>query len=264
MPAFIKTYLHSFRQKNILHIFCIDLLFAGIAAFLLFSFGSYIQNKTKLLPPPEQLQQLLTSSPQQAQAAFAGLKSVLVVSLLGAVIIALFLLFSYAYSRAYIWNALLQKKVSQHNYWKWNGLCLVLIIPLLIYLLLILVLTLLFQQVFSLIPSITVINLLNALLKLLYILVFLFFFLLVKYNFTKSYKIWESIGNAFTLLRTKWSSLWRVFITMLITFTIVSLLLTLPPRFVLYNQAVLQVIDIIVFLLFLAWFRVYLVRTLEE
>ncbi len=262
--ACFKTYLTSFQEKIIPMIFGIEAFFAALWAVLFLSVSSYLNARSAGLPSPEQFQQLLTAAPLEAQAAFASLKSFVIVSFLIVLLFAVLFLLSYSFVQSFIWNKLLKKPFHRKSYWKWNVLHIVLIIPSLLYLFILLIITLVLQQISFLSANVTVATLFFGFLKLLYIFIFIFFIFLVYYSFTKSYYIWGSIGYAFSLLKLKWSSLWKQFLFSLGTFIVVGIILTVPPKIFLYNQTILQVIDAIVFLLFLAWFRVYLVRTLDN
>lgn len=93
-------------------------------------------------------------------------------------------------------------------------------------------------------------------------LFFLIFVFLVYFSFAERYKVWESIGKGFGLVKAKWKRLWKLWLLALGTAAVVTLVL-LPVRGLFYGYG-LTVLNLVVSLLFLAWMRVYLFKMVKE
>ncbi len=273
MNKYVQHYFHSFRQRNIIMPFFIDIVFWLIIFLLLLGFRSLLQKRTTALGlfSPEQLQQqlqqLLLTSPEQAQALAASLKYLVITIIGGSIVFLILFLLLYSLSRALIWNRILGQKLHTRNYWKWNILSLVLVLPALLYLFIASIVKMVLGYFFTSISNPNLQQFANNLALFIFLLLFLLFIFLAYYSFAERYKVWESVGRAFHLLKIHWSKLWEMFVVVLGTAIVLNLLLLGIQRLffpTIYAQKYFIFLSLIVFLLFLSWLRLYLLRTIHH
>lgn len=270
MNKHFRTYLDSFKpKKELFYIFIVDVLFWGIIFGLFSLFGQIMQGKSWLLTKgktPEQIQQLLlTMQPEEMQAFFLQMKSFMVFFIIGLMVLGAITLLLFSLSRGLIWNKLVERKLTSKSYWKWNGLNLALIMPLLVYLLVFAIVKILFNLFIVLaITNQTFLSLASDFINIIFLLGWLVFGFLVGYSFVKEYKVWKSLGEAFGLIKLKWKNIWRMFLLALGTAMVLGLALGLAGKGLIYQKELLVGLNAVVFLLFLAWMRVYAVKIMKE
>lgn len=248
-----KTFLHSFQPRKE-HL--TSLVTDGITGILLwgaFSFFAKLIQKQALAisgGDPAQLQQLLLQlNPEEAQALLLQTKVLLAEVIGGGLLLLLFGLFFFSFTRAYLWNVLLGKQLTKKTYWRWNGLHLFLVFFLGMYLLLTLLLSFLvdFLTPAAFIPYVT------PLVHAAFLVLFLLFVFLLGREFTLHYEVLQSVGKAlhhFRSLKT-----WKIFFfglfTALLPFALLTLLKipaeSLPSPLILNGG---------ITLLYLSWFRI--------
>ncbi len=282
MNKHFKNYLDSFKlTKNHLFTFLIDAVLFSLIFFSFSYAGAVLQRKSVEVlqgKSAEEIQTLLaSSSPEQLLPFLMQLKSFLIWSLIGiaALILISFLLFSF--SQAVIWYHLLKKKLAFKNYWRWNLLDLFLIIPLvlfgLLYFIIRLLSALLINLGFSLAPKFNLLHpvfmqnvrlFINGTVNFFCSVIILVILLLICYQFAFKYKVWAAVGSGFSLLKRKWKNLGRLILFSTAT-GLVLMLITLPLKTALLNSPlILNVVNLVVALAFLAWLRIYLFKTIAE
>ena len=249
-------YLNSFLDSKVLYTFLIDAGFWLFITILFVLFGLLMQSKGQALgvQSPEDLQRMLAASPEQAQQLAVALKSLVLISIFGLIILGLVLLFGFSFSRSLIWNLLLKQK---HRYWRWNGLLIALIIPAAFFVLILGIIRVLISTLSS-----TITILLGNLLLFSLLIAFFLFISTIFLSFITNYKVWESIGHGFYLIKAYWNVLWRMFLLSLGTGIVLNLLLTSVSQFM--TSTVFTIITFGIFILYFCWLRVYLVVTLQE
>ncbi len=279
MNLTLKSYLDSFRFKKVFgEILLIDLICFGIITTLFTITLNFFQNKFSVLTggkTPEQVQQLLTSaSPEQLLPFLSQLKFYLIIFLISITLLSLLAFFSYSFSQSLIWHKLLAKKPFRH--WRWNLLNLALIIPILLYSLAALIIKFLsgylFKKIVTLNPAFylqnsgyldAVLTLLNGMVTFLLVLLGLIIILLTYFSFTEKNKVWISIGEGFHLFKLHWKKLWKLLLLTALTAIIITLILIpikkILPSSVLFNQT----INLFLSAFYLAWIRIYLVKTIH-
>ncbi|GAF84563.1 unnamed protein product [marine sediment metagenome] len=212
----------------------------------------------------EQLQQMLLSmDPGQAEAFLSNIKGFVITFVLGLIVILVGGLLLYSLSRKLIWDYLLEKKFNKKTYWRWNLLNLALIIPLLIYFFAFGLVRLILGYLVSLFKSQVVSAVFYDLVNLFFLFILVIFVFLVYYFFTEKYKVWESIGSAFNLIKTKWKDIQPMFLLIVGTAVVLSVVLWPIGKLFAYQQGVLIGINIVVSLLFIAWMRIYVLRSIK-
>ncbi len=280
MNSTLKTYLNSFRFKKVFgEILLIDLIYFGIITLLFSITLNFFQNKFTVLTggkTPEQVQQLLASaSPEQLLPFLSQLKFYLFLFLIVITLLSLLAFFSYSFSQSLIWHKLLAKKAFRH--WKWNLLNLALIIPILLYTLAALILKLisgyLFKKIATINPAFYLQNsgyldailiLLNGIVTFLLVLLGLIIILLTYFSFTEKNLVWVSIGESFHLLKFHWKKLWKLLLLAALTAILITLIL-IPIKKILPTSILLdQTLNLLLSAFYLAWIRIYLVRTINS
>lgn len=263
----MKNYLNSFKlNKNFLYPLVTDIIFVAVIMLAVSLFGGYIQQQTTLLGVnPQNMQQFIsTLSAGELQQFLEQVKFLLFTLVGGAILILIcsFLLFSY--SRSLVWFTLTRKK---QKYWKWNLLIIMLLLLLLIYttvfLIVKLIINLLLQQLTS-IPWVFFIF--NQLLTILFLVSFILFSFLVFYSFSKRYKVFSAIEKAFSIVKQKWSVLWKSFLFSVLILIVLSLIAALiQKQFFYYAKPIYeQVFQIAIILLFVSWMRSYVFRVIHR
>ena len=98
-----------------------------------------------------------------------------------------------------------------------------------------------------------------------FVLLFTVFVFLAYYSFANKNKVWESVGNTFHLIKKHCSKLWKMFLFIVFTGLIISII-----SFYIEKQLFLQPlwittsVSIGILLLFLSWMRLYLVKGLQN
>lgn len=264
MNKYFQHYFSSFREKEIIVLFGIDILFWGLMFLIVSGLGIFLAKEIQplKLQSPEQIQQLLLTSPEQAQVLASSLRNTIFLLLAISIILIAASFLAYTLSRAIMCHRLLRQKLRHKHYWKWNLLALVLIFPLLLFLIPAIILGFVLNGMIALIPSTNLVAVLSNIILFILVLFFLFFIFLAHYCFARKYKVWESIGEAFHYLARKY--LWKSFLGIVVTFLILNMvLLVIQQLFFSANyQNAFIVVTLAFFLLFLAWMRVFMVRTI--
>jgi hypothetical protein len=282
MNKHIKNYLDSFKFKKIFgQIFLVDFMFFSITAIIFSVFSNYLQNRSMILlggKTAEDLQAILsTSSPEAILPFLTELKSFLTFAVIGIILLVVLAVLYFSFTRALIWNHLRSKKLTRKTYWRWNLLNLSLIFPLLSYLFIATIISLItgwiFSKLITISPTFYVVHtnslesvnlVLNNFVNLFLVFLFITFLFLTYKSFMEKYRIWESIGHSMTLIKKYWSRLWKFLLLSTLTITVLTLVIIPLRNLFLSNTFILTVINLIVFLLFLAWFRIYLLKTIGE
>jgi hypothetical protein len=93
---------------------------------------------------------------------------------------------------------------------------------------------------------------------------FLFWVFLVGHSFAQKYRVWESLGNAFHLVKLHWSNLWKAYLFSLGTLLLITIILYLLNWLLRYYSTVYTVVNLAVLLLFLSWMRLYVMEMVNE
>lgn len=271
MNKHLKNYFNSFKfEKEYRFTLLFDGVFLLIMVVGLYLFNLFITQKAYSISNGKSTddikQMLLSMDPVQAQAFLATLKSFIFVFTISSIILIVGGLFLYSFTRQKVWNYLTKHK---SKYWKWNVLNLVLILPLLIYLIIFGLVRLVSTSLFQSLKNQWLASFLNALVSLFFLMMFVIFIFLVYYEFSKKNEVWNSIGQAFEILKKRWYRIWPLFLLGLITSIFLSILFwPISKIFATYSVSTAYWLyglsgGLITFL-FMVWLRIYLFRTIKE
>lgn len=250
----------SFQDQRLWRTFMVDLLLVLALTTGWYLFGQQIQQEATILQaiPPEQIQQLLVTQPQEAQAYFMQLKSYMIFLLGGGGVLVLLSLLAYSYAQAWIWNFLHHQHLTKKNYWRWNLLQIVILLPLLPIILGWILMQMLLRQL-SL--PVVLAQPIHDVVTLLFLLALLLVAFVIYSIFTQRYRVWESIGIALSLMKKQAPHLGKIFVLALLLSFVLSLLLQALK--VILPFGIIPLVSG-VFLLFISWYRLYVFRTLHH
>lgn len=254
----IKKYINSLKQTKILKGFFVDILFglalfiiSGVVAFLLQKKSGTLQNVSL-----QNLKEQLLSSPEIAQALITDLRSFLVILIIGILVLTVGSLLLFSLTRSLIWNNLLKKKSSKKNYWRWNIFLVLVPFHLLPYFILYFFVKSIINVLFS---SSTFLTVINAFLTIALFIIFPILLFILMYSFTQEYKVWKSFATTYELIKQKWSKIKCLYLFALGTAVVLNCILFITEKFI-----SVSIITGILFILYLAWLRVYVVQTLNS
>ena len=276
-----KNYLSSFKQRSrLIYLFLIDTGAFSIIFLVFYWFSNYLQTKSQDIlqgRTAEEVQKLLSTSadPQQVLPFLVNIRSFLLISLVLLVLIIVGALFLFSYSRAMIWNRLQHKKVTK--FWRWNLLNLSLIFPLIVfgivYLIVKLISTIFINLPFKLAPLFTtqypqfvdnLTSIFNNAVGFYAVLLMSLIIFLIYYSFAQSYKVWDSIGNGFSLFKKNLKPLLVLGLFAALTGLILTVI-TIPLRkMFLYSPVISAISSLIIASLYFAWLRIYLLKTIHH
>ncbi len=187
-------------------------------------------------------------------------------------------LFLYSFSQALIWNYLDRKKLTHKTYRRWNALNLALVFPLLgfvlIFVLVKILVSLLLNLILVLIPVFYVTHAalldnirvaVNNAVSFYLILLFLSLVFFISYSFVKKYRVWASLAAGFTLFGKKWKQLLLMLVLATLAASLLSLVMLPINQRLLYSPPLVSaLVNLIVAVLFLAWLRLYIVKTVAH
>lgn len=275
MNQHLQRYLDSFKLgKQFATTFFTDLVSLSIIIFSFLWFSSYTQQRSLELlqgrSTAELQQMLLSLNPEQLAPFLSSLKWFLVTSLIGLAILLIGSIFLFSYSQARTWNYLQGKKVTSKNYWRWNLLNLSLLVPFLLFLATVLVVKIVTMILLNIPPKIMPafyfihsnlmenIRLMVEGVALFYMVVLFTAIIFFIYNhFVKSYKIWDSIGAGFSILKKNWRKVLWLALFATASALIVTVILLPIKKALLFYPLYSTLLNVLLAVFFLAWLRMY-------
>lgn len=253
-------YLESWKSwKKILLGFGVDCAtFSGIF-LLMFVYTKLVEARTYALTGGNSIEEiklaLLTGSIESNQAFLANVKLLAFIFILGSIIVTIVALLAYTFSRSFLWNKLTNQPFSFKKYWRWNGIVLAVGVIGLLYFSVVVILRLLVNFMFPLTSDIAYV-IVNGLFISFFFYLFLLFIFAAFYSFTKHYKVWSSLSNAFTILSHKNTCL--AFLFILATGLLTSILISYLQKWLFFQPPLLvSALSITLFFLLFAWARVF-------
>jgi len=255
----------------------VDFSFVGIMALFLLIIGKITESamiKISMGRSTEELKQYFLTAPVDQLQQYTGqLQFYVVLFIILAVLTLIVFIFAYSYSRALIWNRINNKKLTKKTYWKWNSLNLAILVILFLYLIFYWLMMLIFNALIKLItypftsfamtrPDFIrgTITLLNAILASFLIILFLTILFLTYFNFAKNYRVMDSLSWAFKKVTSKFKLTLTIIFYALLTYLFIGLLgIGIKNIFPVVWSTIFNVL---LSLLYLAWFRIYLVKTI--
>jgi len=268
MNKHIKKYLDSFRvKKEFWFGFGIDAATLLIVTALAFMFNLILISRTNAVTggrTPEGLKAAMIAGTVEAnQLLLSNVKMFVFVLILGGIFVLVASLFIVAWSRSRVWNNYLKQKFDWKKYLKWNPLILVVFLILFLYLLIYALTKLIINLIISTVNT-TVYLVINNVVNLIFVLIFFILSMLIFYSFTKKYAVWESVGNAFSLIKKNFKSISIMFGFMFITLLVINYLLNLLFTKIVFHQILMFVLGFIISLMLVNWVRHYLVKVVER
>ncbi len=275
MNQTIQHYLDSFKLgKQFAAAFLIDFAFLAAIIFTFIWFSSYAQQRSLELlqgrTTAELQQMMLSLSPEQLLPFVTALKWFLITSLVSLFFLLVGSFFLFSYSQARNSNYLQGKNVTSKNYWRWNLLNLSLLVPSLLFFSALLVVKLFMMLLLNLpqkimpIFYITHSNLMDNIrlvideAALFYMVVlFIVLILCIYHNFVKSYKVWDSIGAGFSILKKQWKKILLLVLFATVSALIATVILIPVKKALIFYPIYSALLNIVFAAFFLAWLRSY-------
>ncbi|MBI2125591.1 hypothetical protein HYV87_05305 [Candidatus Woesearchaeota archaeon] len=277
MNKYLQSFVNSFKLgKDFTYTFAADAITFSLLYLILTIGSSWWLTKLQALLAIVQEASVLGAG--QLPAVVPSPTGTLFLVFIPPIVLVIFFLFLFSYSRAVIWNHLQGRKVTRKTYWRWNVLNLSLLIPLFLFGLVLviakIILSFSLNQIIKLFPlfyithTVAVDNVrlvLQYLLNFYLLLVFISLVFLIYHSFAKSYKIWNSIGMGFSLFNKNKKRLLLALLLALIP-AIILPLITIPlSTQLLYAPPWVSVmLYIILFSIYLAWLRLYLLKIISH
>ncbi len=246
----------SFRNRKILTSFTIDAIAILAIIFILFLFNTILQTTIGPLAQFTDQQQiqnaLLAGSSEEVQQLIDSLKSFFVVFFAGLLISLVLIVLIFSVSRAYLWSRLQGKRFILKKSWKWAGLLAIMLLFLLLYLVAFGIIKMTLGRLLLSLPSP---GLFQQLLTIILLLPFLLYAFYLSHSFSRTAKVWHSVGDAFALMKEQWSGLWKLYFLTAVFLIIIGLLVSLVMSA--YPFSIVPVIvNIVLALLIVSWVRV--------
>ncbi len=187
-------------------------------------------------------------------------------------------LFLYSFSKALIWNYLDKKKLTRKSCWRWNALNLALLFPLtgfaLVFMAVKLLAALFLNLILALIPVFYLTHaalldniriVINNVITFYLILLFLSLIFFISYSFVKKYRVWASLAAGFTLFGQKWKQLLLMLVLATLAASLLSvIMLPINQQLLYYPPLVSALLNLLAAVLFLAWLRLYVLKTVAH
>ncbi|MBT4935682.1 hypothetical protein HN734_00930 [Candidatus Woesearchaeota archaeon] len=253
----IQHYIASLKQAKILRGFFLDILFGTIIFVLAGIIGFLLQAKSGALRtiPLQNLKEQLLSSPELAQALTTDLQGFLAILIIGILILTVGSLLLFSLTRSLIWNNILNKKFNKKKFWRWNTFLIILPFHVLPYFM---VYFFIKSIVNAFLSSTTFLAVINAFLSLALIILFPILIFILMYSFTHEYRVWQSFTFAYELIQKKWSKIKCLYVYALGTAIILNIII-----FGLGKIVLIPYITGVLFLLYIAWLRIYVAKMLN-
>lgn len=260
----IKQYTNSFKlDSTFFYTLAVDAMLWGIILGVFLALFGYLQEKALVISggmTPEALQSYLLGLPEDQLVVYASQLKWYVVQLIGAlVLLPVFALMLYSLAQSIIWGIINDSEFKFRKHWKWNLENLA-VLPL--GLLMLLFFGLLRVIAFLMLPETRTTIFIVDILQAASIVLVLLWVLLAYAQFATHRKVFDSLRNAFFELKSHFRRLSWIWLLGFATLVVLRLLHLPFNEWLLLNPAAANVIDAGLFLLWFAWFRLYVVAGL--
>ena len=251
-----NLFIGSFRNIKLSSVFIMlyDALFYVLLLSLFWIWNSFVG-----LISPKNLQNIQSISQQQLQALAstnAELQTFTVIFTISMVLLFLLSILAWVFSRALIWNRIMDKKLSLRYIWKYS------ILNVLWWIILAIVFGALLMAFMSVKTAVVIII---ALTVLAYLLAILFFFatqfISIKFTVDSKLRVFSSIKAAFAFTFGKLGKIAVPALFLLLVFAVFNLLVFLAA---LLPESVSLSLSMIMLLVFMMWARYYSVSLLKD
>ncbi len=268
MKAF-HSFIRSFMpRKELFSTFLVDAFILALIVGAFWSFGSLLTAKAYAISGGKSVEELkmglLSGSLEYNQNLLRNIQIFTYTLIGGGILLLVMALFGFSWSRAIVWYEITKQKLTRNNYWRWNALSLILLFIFIILAGFYVVFRIVFNLLLFFINNQTAFNIINKVLLAIFLMAFLFWVFLAGHSFAQKYRVWESLGNAFHLIKLHWSNLWKAYLFSLGTLLIITVILYLLNWLLRFYPTVYNIINIVVLLLFLSWMRLYVIEMVDE
>lgn len=261
----LRTFSASFASgKKILETFLIDAAGWAIIVYFLTLFNTLMQGKVHALTGGRSVEELKTAllaqTIENSDAFLRNVQAFTYFFIIGSVLLVVLVLLAYSLAQQFIWSRLTAKPFRPS--WKWLGLTLgqlLLLLPYsLIYALLRIIINLLPLQ------NPTVFTALSKGSSFLFLLGFLLYSYVASFSLAQNQQVWEALGKGFQGIKSRWSSVGKLFLLATVVALVLNVLLWLIQRLLLPTPTIFTLLGAAALLLYLAWLRAYLLQVVQE
>ncbi|MBT3450380.1 hypothetical protein HN652_01430 [archaeon] len=208
---------------------------------------------------------IFEKSAEELELFSNDLQFFLIFFLIGLTVIIISGLVIYTYSRYRIWKELSPTKKHKHYFLKWIVMVLSLGLIIISFLLLLSSLIVMIREFLLLFYYSEiyyyVAQLISSFIGLYLMVMFINVMFAIKFSFNQSYKVWDSIGKGFGLIRNNLKKSLKICLFEWLTLILLTVIIFLPLNyFFTLSELVSYLIKLIIFVLILAWYRIVFVK----
>lgn len=207
--------------------------------------------------------ELLEGDLERNQEFYVNVQSFVITFFLGGLLTLILTFLIFSYSRSVLWNYLTKNKFNFKIRWRWNLLNLLLLLIFVGYLIIHLLIILLTSLITLMIHPVVYTLLLGIINFVLFTFWILIIFL-IYHSFAKKEKVGQAIMEGFHLLKEQWKPLRKVYLFALLTVFILNLLLYLLTITILPYSILTTLLNLLIFIIFVSWMRVYTLNTIKK
>jgi hypothetical protein len=241
--------------KKLGYTLALDVITVVVFVFLILGFTAVAQSQTLGLTggkPLSTLQADLVKDPVVAQEFLTNIKALAYTLSFGVIFLLALLVLTIAASRSLLWNYLQNRKFKLKKVFRWAGLLLFLVLLAIPYILVYLLLQVLLSMPFT---NVVTAKIISQTLIFVFLVTYIWFAWLVQYFFVKG-TVWSALEKAFASIK-------KVYLTLVYTILAGIGLSVLFFLFqVKFYGTVPSIISSLLFLGYLAYFRIYTVERL--
>jgi hypothetical protein len=253
----LNNYLKSFKDKNIFYYFTIDGL--GILSIMIMwkLYNSILTNLGDKITGGKSIDDLklaIISSTDAAQTIAANIKIFMILFMAGLVVFILLTIFVFSYSRMKMWRS--------KKFWRWNGVTLAVAGCFMLYSLVAFLVKFMMNNFFTFSTQAKAAKF-DQVYLLISIILFIAFSIFAFRKFSLTMKVSDSIPYALRKFKTKvtWLKISLITLTGLVAGIILNWIqVKLYWTLIVWPRWLLISIQVIIFLLYLAWMRSYLIK----
>lgn len=267
IKEFSNDYFNTFSlKKDFWKTFAIDFLVLLIITGFFFGTFSYFNYHVYEFTggrSPESLQIYVQNmSPEEMHIFFSAILEIMIFFFITLIFLLAGTLLLFSYSRHLVWKILIHKE--RRRYRQWNYLNLALIPNILLYLLIASLLMIVVSLIIGLVPSDYFNFITNGVFQAMFVIFFLFLLYLIYYNYALGNAIFQSITNAFNIIKMQYKKILKFTIMIYLTLLFFALINLPIVNFFNGEGYFYMTFSILISLFLLSWIRYNLVKIVKK
>ena len=241
----------------------IDLVTIFFIMFLFLTLGNSVKDKTLDATQGKTIEQIkidLVSSTKEAEQLTKNIKGLVFILIGGLILATLLTIAAMTYSRMYIWDKLINHNFKKKYAFKWLAILILTAVILFVAGLGAILLRLILNLVVSF-TSDYAIDIYVRITNMLFFVAFMFLYFIILNTFSKTKKVFESIGKSFENIKQNFKTHAKKYLRILIFSIVLSLITHYVMRLVIYQSQWIITLTSSIFLLTLVGVtRIYLTK----